>query len=75
VVATWSELGQVHMWDVTSNFRKLEALGSEDAVLTERIGLKDQPKPLYSFSGHQTEGFAMDWCHTIKGVNFYKNIK
>ncbi|XP_059475367.1 glutamate-rich WD repeat-containing protein 1 [Neocloeon triangulifer] len=68
VAATWSELGQVHVWDMTGSLRKLEALGPQDPVLTERIGLKDQPKPIYTFSGHQTEGFAMDWCQTTKGM-------
>lgn len=68
VAATWSELGQVHVWDITGSLKKLEAIGPNDPVLTERLGIKDQPKPLYTFSGHQGEGFAMDWCHTVKGT-------
>ncbi|CAB3382167.1 Hypothetical predicted protein [Cloeon dipterum] len=67
VAATWSELGQVHIWDVTGQLRKLEALGTQDPVLNERIGIKDQQKSLYTFTGHQTEGYAIDWCSTNKG--------
>lgn len=68
VAATWSELGQVHVWDITSSLKKLEAIGPNDPVLMERLGIKDQPKPLYTFCGHQGEGFAMDWSHTVKGI-------
>jgi ribosome assembly protein RRB1 len=58
----------VHVWDITGSLKKLEAIGPNDPVLAERLGIKDQPKPLYSFSGHQGEGFAMDWSHTVKGM-------
>jgi hypothetical protein len=61
----------VHVWDITSSLKKLEAIGPNDPVLAERLGIKDQPKPLYSFSGHQGEGFAMDWSHTNKGITSF----
>ncbi|KAF4526267.1 hypothetical protein B566_EDAN010977 [Ephemera danica] len=68
LTASWSELGVVNIWDVTDNLRKLGALRPSDPVLLERIGLRDQPKPLHSFKGHQGEGFAVDWCNTIPGM-------
>lgn len=67
LVASWSELGAVHVWDATPALRKLESLRATDPVQMERVGLRDQPKPLHSFTGHQGEGFAMDWCPTMPG--------
>lgn len=68
LTASWSELGVVNIWDVTDNLRKLGTLRPSDPVLLERIGLRDQPKPLHSFKGHQGEGFAVDWCNTVPGM-------
>jgi ribosome assembly protein RRB1 len=69
MAASWSELGVIDIWDITDNLRKLSTLRSTDPVLIERIGLRDQPKPLHSFRGHQGEGFSMDWCSTIPGMH------
>lgn len=61
IAATWSETGKVHIWDLTSGLDSLEisTMPNHQPVV--------EKKPMFSFSGHQTEGFAMDWSPTVAG--------
>ncbi|KAJ3332797.1 ribosome biosynthesis protein rrb1 [Blyttiomyces sp. JEL0837] len=53
VVATWSEVGKVYIWDLTTVVASLDTPG-----LTAPKDLK----PIYSVDRHgRSEGFAMDW--------------
>ncbi|XP_053967498.1 glutamate-rich WD repeat-containing protein 1 [Anastrepha ludens] len=64
--ASWSELGRVNIWDLS---RQLQAL--EDAQLLkqyEREVVNEAVRPAYTFSGHQQEGFAIDWSACADGV-------
>ncbi|KAJ0178404.1 hypothetical protein K1T71_006227 [Dendrolimus kikuchii] len=66
LAATWSELGRVDIWNIT---QQLQAV--DDPMLLERYNLDtvtNPVKPLYSFNGHQQEGFGIDWCPTEPGV-------
>ncbi|XP_032520429.1 glutamate-rich WD repeat-containing protein 1 [Danaus plexippus] len=66
LAATWSELGRVDVWNIT---QQLQAV--DEPALLERYNLdtvSNPVKPLYSFNGHQQEGFGMDWCPTEPGV-------
>ncbi|CAG9561051.1 unnamed protein product [Danaus chrysippus] len=66
LAATWSELGRVDVWNIT---QQLQAV--DEPTLLERYNLdtvSNPVKPLYSFNGHQQEGFGMDWCPTEPGV-------
>ncbi|XP_059054057.1 glutamate-rich WD repeat-containing protein 1 [Achroia grisella] len=66
LAASWSELGRVDIWNVT---QQLQAV--DDPVLLERYNLDtvtNPVKPVYSFNGHQQEGFAIDWCASEPGV-------
>ncbi|XP_068618466.1 glutamate-rich WD repeat-containing protein 1 [Battus philenor] len=66
LAASWSELGIVDIWNVT---QQLQAV--DDPLLLERYNLdavNNPVKPLYSFNGHQQEGFGIDWCPTALGV-------
>lgn len=66
LAASWSELGRVDVWNIT---QQLQAV--DEPALLERYNLdtvSNPVKPLYSFSGHQQEGFGIDWCPTEQGV-------
>ncbi|XP_050672109.1 glutamate-rich WD repeat-containing protein 1 [Leptidea sinapis] len=66
LAATWSELGRVDIWNIT---QQLQAV--DEPALLERYNLdsiNNPVKPMYSFSGHQQEGFGIDWCPTELGV-------
>ncbi|XP_035236553.1 glutamate-rich WD repeat-containing protein 1 [Anguilla rostrata] len=64
LAAVWSEKGQVEIFDLRP---QLEAVHSSAAMETF---LKEQQKeatPIFSFSGHMTEGFAIDWSTKVPG--------
>eukprot|EP00747_Dinoflagellata_sp_TGD_P193558 gnl/TRDRNA2_/TRDRNA2_59885_c0_seq1.p1 gnl/TRDRNA2_/TRDRNA2_59885_c0~~gnl/TRDRNA2_/TRDRNA2_59885_c0_seq1.p1 ORF type:complete len:501 (-),score=116.13 gnl/TRDRNA2_/TRDRNA2_59885_c0_seq1:36-1538(-) len=52
IVATWSDAGAVHMWNLDGHRKALD-----------KPGEKPNPnlKPLYSCKAHKEEGFAMDF--------------
>lgn len=59
--AAWNDQGKVQMWNLSSALIALENLSetNRNTVLQE--------KPLFTFSGHQGEGFAMDWSGVALG--------
>lgn len=64
--ASWSELGHVNIWNLS---RQLQAI--EDAQLLkqyEKEVVSEVVKPVFKFSGHQQEGFAIDWSPSADGV-------
>lgn len=72
LAASWSELGRVDIWNIT---QQLQAV--DDPALLERYNLdtvNNPVKPLYSFNGHQQEGFGIDWCPTETGVSYFCKI-
>lgn len=58
ILATWSDIGSVFMWDAG------RLISSFDTPPAQRIG---GIKPIYSFRGHNTEGYSMDWSPTVAG--------
>ncbi|KAJ3087917.1 ribosome biosynthesis protein rrb1, partial [Quaeritorhiza haematococci] len=59
VVATCSETGKVHIWDISQQVTALDTPGM--------IPPKD-PKPVYTVNQHgKAEGFGMDWSPTVAG--------
>ncbi|KAL6067576.1 Glutamate rich WD repeat containing 1 [Balamuthia mandrillaris] len=59
IVATWSETGAVHVWDIGKYVKALDA--------PPATRLSDKHTPLQTFRGHGIEGFAMDWSTTKEG--------
>ncbi|KAG8434076.1 hypothetical protein GDO86_012448 [Hymenochirus boettgeri] len=64
VAAVWSEKGQVEIYDL----RKQLAAVSDPEVLAAFLSEEQvKIKPVFSFSGHMTEGFALDWSTKTAG--------
>lgn len=65
-VAVWSELGRVTIWSIDD---ELKAVDDPSYMQTyEKNSKENAKKPLFSFSGHRKEGFAMDWSQTAYGT-------
>lgn len=64
--ASWSELGRVNIWDLTKQLQAVE----DDQLLKqyEQELATAGVKPVFTFTGHQQEGFAMDWSPVAQGV-------
>ncbi|XP_068180891.1 glutamate-rich WD repeat-containing protein 1 [Antennarius striatus] len=63
LAAVWSEKGQVEIFDLRD---QLEAVHNS-AAMAAFIKKKKEATALFSFSGHMTEGFAVDWSPTVPG--------
>uniref|UniRef100_A0A0K8TRP1 Glutamate-rich WD repeat-containing protein 1 n=1 Tax=Tabanus bromius TaxID=304241 RepID=A0A0K8TRP1_TABBR len=64
--ASWSELGRVNIWCLDA---QLEAVEDADLLQKyEKDNISENTKPVYTFSGHQKEGFALDWSLVTPGV-------
>jgi ribosome assembly protein RRB1 len=63
VVATWAETGHVQVWDIKP---QLLALNGETAAGGASAKLARVP-PRQVFTGHATEGYAVDWSPVAAG--------
>lgn len=63
LAAVWSEKGQVEIFDLQP---QLNAVHSP-AAMAAFINKQKEATSLFSFSGHMTEGFALDWSPTVPG--------
>lgn len=63
IAASWSSVGTVDIWDLTKHYDLLN--NNKNSSQPHQTVL--DVKPIYSFSGHQTEGYAMDWSPTAPG--------
>ncbi|XP_045461970.1 glutamate-rich WD repeat-containing protein 1 [Harmonia axyridis] len=66
LVASWSERGRVNIWDITEQLQVVDDTQLLNAYNNQNKA--HSTKPLFTFSGHQNEGFAMDWSRTMSGV-------
>ncbi|KAM9298865.1 glutamate-rich WD repeat-containing protein 1 [Gastrophryne carolinensis] len=64
VAAVWSEKGQVEIYDLRKQLAAVTDSQTLSAFLKEE---QAKIKPVFSFSGHMTEGFAMDWSPKTAG--------
>ena len=67
LAASWSELGRVHIWDLNEQLRALE-----DPQLLEKYRKNCEKsdnavKPIFTFKGHLSEGYAIDWSPIRQG--------
>ncbi|XP_068613251.1 glutamate-rich WD repeat-containing protein 1 [Brachionichthys hirsutus] len=63
LAAVWSEKGQVEIFDLRA---QLEAVHNS-AAMAAFINKQKEAAAVFSFSGHMTEGFAIDWSPTVPG--------
>ncbi|KAI0207134.1 Glutamate-rich WD repeat-containing protein 1 [Lamellibrachia satsuma] len=63
LAATWADTGKVHIWDLS---RPLNAVNDSN-IMSAYTRNQESPTALFTFAGHQVEGFAMDWCPTMPG--------
>lgn len=66
LVASWSELGRVNIYNIDQQLQVVEDFELLRNYEKNKTG--DQIKPIFTFSGHQQEGFALDWCCTHPGM-------
>ncbi|XP_006277708.1 glutamate-rich WD repeat-containing protein 1 [Alligator mississippiensis] len=64
IAAVWSEKGQVEIYDLKC---PLAALSDPQTMVTFLREEQAKIKPLFSFAGHMTEGFALDWSPKVAG--------
>ena len=70
IVSTWSETGQVHLWDLSPQIAALDAPKPKSAAGKGRAAgngaSKSVPgKPAFSFGGHGDEGYAIGWSPVV----------
>ena len=63
VCATWSETGKVHVYNLAAPLTTLHSPGSAPTSATE-----EGRKPLFTFSGHADEGYALDFSAAKAGA-------
>lgn len=59
IIATMADTGKAHIFDLTANLASMMGKGP-------RLN-GTNTKPAYTFSGHQDEGFAVDWNPLVAG--------
>ncbi|KAE8737859.1 hypothetical protein FOCC_FOCC016671 [Frankliniella occidentalis] len=70
LAASWSELARVSIWNLNQSIRDVE----QNKQLPKKVKREGYGKmansvpPLFTFTGHQTEGFGIDWSPTMPGV-------
>ncbi|XP_026480379.1 glutamate-rich WD repeat-containing protein 1 isoform X2 [Ctenocephalides felis] len=66
LAATWSELGRVNIWDLTKQLATVDDQQMLSKYNKENTG--NTCTPIFTFNGHQQEGYAVDWSKTAPGV-------
>lgn len=61
--SSWSDKGKVHVYDLTT---PIQAVSDPQSMKTY-LAQKFEPKPIFTFGGHLTEGYAMDWAPLKNG--------
>ncbi|GFX70389.1 glutamate-rich WD repeat-containing protein 1 [Trichonephila clavipes] len=62
--ASWSELGKVHIWNLS---QPVSAVNNSQLMVAYKMQ-NETVEPTFTFSGHQMEGFSMEWSPLITGV-------
>lgn len=68
VVAAWSERGTVSVWSLDKSLQKLEEPLFIKPGDKDNNWPRDESAPLFTFTGHTREGFAINWSDVTPGV-------
>lgn len=70
LAASWSELARVSIWNLNQPIRDVELnVQLPKKVKREGYGkMANTVPPLFTFTGHQTEGYGIDWSPTMPGL-------
>ena len=68
VVAAWSERGTVSVWSLDKSLQKLEEPLFVKPGDKDNNWPRDESAPLFTFTGHTREGFAINWSDVTPGV-------
>lgn len=63
--ASWSELGKVNIWGLNE---LINIVDETSVTKGNKSRTESEMKPLFTFTGHQQEGFAIDWSQASPGV-------
>ncbi|XP_012284860.1 glutamate-rich WD repeat-containing protein 1 [Orussus abietinus] len=68
LAASWSELGRVNIWNLNEQLKRLDddVLPAPNRKKASKVD--SEAKPIFTFKGHLSEGFAVDWCDTDAGI-------
>lgn len=58
ITASWSDKGKVHIYDLTTSVQAVSDQRSINTYTAQKI----EPKPIFTFGGHLSEGYAVDWA-------------
>lgn len=61
--SSWSELGKVFIWDLTHPVKAI----NDQRLMASYLLNNESPDPLFTFTGHLSEGYAMEWSPLIPG--------
>ncbi|KAH9422710.1 Glutamate-rich WD repeat-containing protein 1 [Dermatophagoides pteronyssinus] len=64
IVANWSDHGAVHLWDMSD---ALKACDDDSQRIADFNKRNIHTKPIYSFNGHHSPGFGLDWSPVDDG--------
>mmetsp|Transcript_48161 Transcript_48161/g.54572 ORF Transcript_48161/g.54572 Transcript_48161/m.54572 type:complete len:634 (+) Transcript_48161:287-2188(+) len=78
IVATWSDVGTVHLYDIEEIRNRFElsegrgggagGTGTMHSSTSNSNPKNNNNGPFFSYEGHSTEGFAMDWSDVQEGA-------
>lgn len=70
IIATWSDKGQVFIWDINEQLHNLTNTSSSattTTTTTNTVKSTMKLKPIYTVNTHQTEGYGLDWSSINQG--------
>lgn len=66
LASSWSELGKIFIWDLSQPIKAV----NDSRIMTSYLLNNESPEPIFSYTGHLSEGYAMEWSPLISGKIF-----